>query len=494
MTFSCDGATFQQLRRNRKTASLQMFDFAPLITVVLIIIITLLVVMMVGYFVPRFRSSEHRRSVPVSSYSSPAYVSEVARSSGPAGPEGPRGRRGSTGPVGATGPPGGTGPTGSTGPSGRTGASGPPGSSLGTVVFSPGNPALGLPPNWITTTWADVVAYINANSREVFNVAFDNSFAGPGPSPGPILISNAPTLDASALTFEALYGGVGSAMPTLTLNGTAVIQQPKRIISLGLMNTSTTNSPIQLVKPNFPLTLLQIGTNADNAAGATVPLFLIASSTTTGAVLASDLGVQLNNDNGSIAPLIHDASPTFSIIALYGASSMNGPNIITTVNPVLVPATDDTTYTPQTDPQVIFQSLTPMTDFAAFTDMFTGQTYGPGSPIVFNTNGPTAVGSGITRVSLDTFQLANTGTYEIKWQATLDSPAQLGLSVVGTGLLNDSVVGNQGGQIVGLYFRTTVNSNEQIQIVNPTANSIALSSPGPGERPSSLSLLIRRLA
>lgn len=219
----------------------------------------------------------------------------------------------------------------------------------GVVYFSPANPTVGLPANWITTTWADVVTYVGAHSTELSTIIFDDSHSSP------ILISSAPDLDCSALFLQNLTGNIGQGNVALTLDGTAILHQPKRMISLSLLNTSTTSSPIVVDGIKFPLCLLQAGSICDNDATATVPLFLL--SGTSGCVLAAEFGVQLNNSHGSTSALIHSTVPGGQpcSVSVLSVGSVGAANVITTVNPMALQVSDDVTVVTQTDPNVALQ-------------------------------------------------------------------------------------------------------------------------------------------
>ena len=126
-------------------------------------------------------------------------------------------------------------------------------------------------------------------------------------------------------------------------------------------------------------------------------------------------------------------------------------------------------------------------------------TVAAGTAVSFPQNGPTS-GSGITRISANTFNLSALGTYEVMFQVSVTEPGQLVLALdSGAGALELSytVVGRATGtsQIVGMSLVTTTAANSTLSVHNPTGNSPALTiTPiAGGTHPVSAHLVIKRL-
>jgi hypothetical protein len=97
-----------------------------------------------------------------------------------------------------------------------------------------------------------------------------------------------------------------------------------------------------------------------------------------------------------------------------------------------------------------------------------------GAAVEFPKNGP-VTGSGITRLTTSTFELADIGTYQILFQVSVDEAGQLVVAL--DGIENaDTVVGRATGtnQIVGICVVATTAINTVLSIQNPAGNSTAL--------------------
>lgn len=98
-----------------------------------------------------------------------------------------------------------------------------------------------------------------------------------------------------------------------------------------------------------------------------------------------------------------------------------------------------------------------------------------GTPVLFPNDGSASPGSGITRLTAGTFNLAAIGQYDIYWQVPIDEAGQLVLVVNG---LEDpaSVAGRATGAspISNTYVLTTTVPNTVISVNNPAGNSSAL--------------------
>jgi hypothetical protein len=97
----------------------------------------------------------------------------------------------------------------------------------------------------------------------------------------------------------------------------------------------------------------------------------------------------------------------------------------------------------------------------------------PGTPVQFPENGPQS--GSISRISSATFNLANIGTYEVSFQASVTEPGQLALTLNGAELPY-TVVGRATGtsQIAGDSLVQTTVINSVLTLENPPGESIAL--------------------
>ena len=100
----------------------------------------------------------------------------------------------------------------------------------------------------------------------------------------------------------------------------------------------------------------------------------------------------------------------------------------------------------------------------------------------------------ITRTSPSAFNLPDIGTYEISFQASVDEPVQLGISLNGV-FLSSSVVGRAIGssQIVGRSLITTAAINTSLSIINLGNQAITLTFFAGGTNPVSAHLIIKKL-
>lgn len=135
--------------------------------------------------------------------------------------------------------------------------------------------------------------------------------------------------------------------------------------------------------------------------------------------------------------------------------------------------------------------------FAQFFALMPGDnpaTVPSGAAVEFPQDGP-ADGS-ITRLTPDTFNLADIGTYRVAFNVSVDEPGQLMLSLNGTELAY-TVVGRFTGStaISGESFVTTTTINSALSVVNPTGNfpALTITPSAGGARPVSASLTIAQL-
>ena len=102
-------------------------------------------------------------------------------------------------------------------------------------------------------------------------------------------------------------------------------------------------------------------------------------------------------------------------------------------------------------------------------------TVAPGAAVPFPENGPANATGGITRLTASTFQLANIGTYEVSWQASVTEAGQLELDLNSLQLLN-TVAGRATGtsEISNTVLITTTTVNSVLSVINPAINPTAL--------------------
>jgi hypothetical protein len=128
----------------------------------------------------------------------------------------------------------------------------------------------------------------------------------------------------------------------------------------------------------------------------------------------------------------------------------------------------------------LIKDLTAQNSYADFYGLMPGDNsapIAPGTPVNFPQNGP--VSGSITRLNANTFNLAETGTYEVQFQVSITEAGQLVIALNdGLGFLEvpNSVVGRATGtsQIVGISLITTHVANTQLSIWNPSGNPAAL--------------------
>ena len=108
-------------------------------------------------------------------------------------------------------------------------------------------------------------------------------------------------------------------------------------------------------------------------------------------------------------------------------------------------------------------------------------TVAPGTDVDFPRNGANS-GTGITRAGVDSFTLADAGTYLVLFQVNVNQAAQLVLTINGTELAY-TVAGRATGasQIIGMAIVTTTATDSLLTVRNPAANPSALIiTPGAG--------------
>lgn len=135
-------------------------------------------------------------------------------------------------------------------------------------------------------------------------------------------------------------------------------------------------------------------------------------------------------------------------------------------------------------------------DFYALMPGDNAATIAPGTDVSFPQDGPTSGGS-IARLSDSSFTLTDVGTYQVLFQASIDEPGQLVLTLNGAELPY-TVVGRATGtsQIVGMTLVETTVATSVLTVRNPAANTTALTlTPvAGGTVPVSAHLVITQLA
>ena len=101
-------------------------------------------------------------------------------------------------------------------------------------------------------------------------------------------------------------------------------------------------------------------------------------------------------------------------------------------------------------------------------------TVAPGTAVDFPQDG-VINGTSISRISADSFNLADIGTYQIFFQVSVTEAAQLQLTLNGVAL-DYTTVGRTTGtdQIVGMYLINTTTENSVLTVQNPTGNTEAI--------------------
>jgi len=148
---------------------------------------------------------------------------------------------------------------------------------------------------------------------------------------------------------------------------------------------------------------------------------------------------------------------------------------------------------------VINSATLAYSDFYGLMPGDNSTTVAAGTPVQFPQDGPT--NGVITRLDAMTFNLKNIGTYEILFQVSVTEAGQLVIGLnSGTGFqeVPNSVVGRATGmcQIVGMSLINTTVANTQLEIMNPSGNTPALTiTPfAGGESSVSCHLVIKQLA
>lgn len=114
------------------------------------------------------------------------------------------------------------------------------------------------------------------------------------------------------------------------------------------------------------------------------------------------------------------------------------------------------------------------TDFYALMPPDNAATVAPGADVSFPQDGPSS-GTGITRLSSSTFNLAEIGVYIVLFEVSVDEAGQLMLSLNSTELPY-TVAGRATGtsQIVGISMVETNTANSVLTVRNPSGNAAAL--------------------
>lgn len=120
----------------------------------------------------------------------------------------------------------------------------------------------------------------------------------------------------------------------------------------------------------------------------------------------------------------------------------------------------------------------------------------PGDDVEFPSDGPNS-GDDITRVSDTAFNLAEVGTYQVMFVASVDESGQLVLTLNGDELPY-TVFGKEAttSQVVGIALVTTTEENSVLTVRNPAENTgdVTLTPNAGGNAPVSAHLVITRLS
>ncbi len=134
-------------------------------------------------------------------------------------------------------------------------------------------------------------------------------------------------------------------------------------------------------------------------------------------------------------------------------------------------------------------------DFYALMPLDNLEPVDPGADVSFPQDGPNS-GTGITRISDDSFNLAEVGTYQVLFFASTDESGQLVLTLNGEAL-DYTVVGRATGtsQIVGMSLVTTTAADSVLTVRNPEDNvsPLNLTPLAGGTRPVSAHLIITQI-
>lgn len=146
-------------------------------------------------------------------------------------------------------------------------------------------------------------------------------------------------------------------------------------------------------------------------------------------------------------------------------------------------------------PQGVAGGVLAFADFYALMPPGNSATIDPGMEVSFPQDGPNS-NTGITRLGVDSFNLADIGTYQILFQVSVVEAGQLLLSLNGADLAY-TVVGRATGtsQIIEMTIVTTTVINSILTVRNPAGNATALTiTPlAGGNRPVSAHLVITRI-
>ena len=113
-------------------------------------------------------------------------------------------------------------------------------------------------------------------------------------------------------------------------------------------------------------------------------------------------------------------------------------------------------------------------DFYALMPPDNAATVAPGTDVSFPQDGPNS-GSGISRLGVSSFNLAEIGSYQILFQVGVSEAGQLVLTLNGNELAY-TVVGRATGtsQIIEMAIVTTTSVNSVLTVRNPANNAVAL--------------------
>ena len=150
----------------------------------------------------------------------------------------------------------------------------------------------------------------------------------------------------------------------------------------------------------------------------------------------------------------------------------------------------------ETGPQGPAGTVLAFADFYALMPPDNAATVAPGEDVDFPQDGPNS-GTGISRLSADSFNLAEIGTYLVQFQVSVTEAGQLILTLNGADLAY-TVAGRATGtsQIVGTALVTTTSVNSTLTVRNPegTAAALTITPLAGGTRSVSAHLVVLQLA
>jgi hypothetical protein len=405
---------------------------------------------------------------------------------------------GAQGIMGVTGPAGANGANGAAGSNGAPGATGAPGPFVGgnysasvdypagSVVAFSGSTYLAVQANGPPTA-------VTPGSNAAVWVTTTGSSSGSG---------------SSSVSYVSLLGSAGGsfASGSSVLSGFSFVSQASSGISYNATTGASVVQAAGLYQFTFSVQEEIFGsTFAVQVNGVQVAndIFFYPANIATGALgPISGSGVLTLNAGDSVNIITEGAAQivntNFSLVSLGGTT---GPTGATGAQGIEGPigATGAPGATGVTGPAGAPGAAGGVLDFADFFALMppdNAATVAVGTDVSFPEDGPSAVGSLITRTSASSIQLSAIGTYQVLFQVSVTEAGQLVLTLNGADL-TQTVVGRATGtsQIVGMALVQTTNVDSVLTVRNPAGNSTALNiTPlAGGTSPVSAHLVITRI-